>query len=350
MKRNRSMVLFFAAILSLAGTSAWAQSSSITLLGSGATFPAPVYTKMFDVYAQATGVKVNYQAIGSSGGLKNIKDRVVDFGGSDSFVKDGDMASYPGQIVHIPTVVGAVVITYNLPGAPAVRLTGEVIANIYLGKIGKWNDSAIAALNPTVKLPNLAIMPVYRSDGSGTTFNFTAYLSDVSADWKTNVGNANSVSWPAGQGAAQNAGVAGAVKQTPGSIGYVELAYANQNKLAVAEIKNASGKWIEPTLESISAAAAGAIAADTRTLIVNTAAPDGYPISAMTWIIVYRDQKYGNKTQAQAKAMVDLLWWVLHDGQKYANPLDYATLPKATLAAAEKIVRDINYGGSALLK
>ncbi|MDQ7796197.1 MAG: phosphate ABC transporter substrate-binding protein PstS, partial [Spirochaetia bacterium] len=241
MKRN---VLFRRGLLmALCLIGAASALNAQTLLGSGATFPAPAYTKMFDEYYKATGIKVNYQAIGSSGGLKNIQDRVVDFGGSDSFVKDTDFAKYPASIMHIPTVIGAVVVTYNLPGNPALRLTGEVIADIYLGKITKWNDKRIAELNPAVKLPNMAIMPVYRSDGSGTTFNFTAYLSAVSTEWKSKVGNANSVSWPAGQGAAQNAGVAGVVKQTPGSIGYVELAYAHQSNMPAAAIKNSSGVW-----------------------------------------------------------------------------------------------------------
>ncbi|SLM17497.1 phosphate transporter subunit; periplasmic-binding component of ABC superfamily [uncultured spirochete] len=348
MKRNavsRKLVLLALFVVGLTGVLG-AQS----LLGSGASFPAPAYTKMFDEYYKATGVKVNYQSIGSSGGLKNIQDRVVDFGGSDSFIKDADFSKYPAQVVHIPTVIGAVVVTYNLPGNPKLRLTGDVVADIYLGKITKWNDKAVAELNPNVKLPNLAIMPVYRSDGSGTTFNFTAYLSAVSAEWKSKVGNANSVSWPAGQGAAQNAGVAGVVKQTQGSVGYVELAYANQNSMAVAAIKNSSGMWVDPSLESISAAAAGAFPADTRILLVNTDAKEGYPISALTWIIVYREQNYGNRSREQADQLAKLLWWMIHDGQKYVTSLDYATLPAPALKAAEAIIKSITYDGQPLVK
>lgn len=351
MKINRLGTMVLAALLlSVAGTAVSAQSGQVTLLGSGASFPGPIYMKMFDVYAKETGVKVNYQSIGSSGGIKNIMDKVVDFGGTDSFVKDADFAKYSAAIVHIPTVIGAVVITYNLPGSPVLKLTGELVADIYLGKITKWNDSAIQALNPSVKLPNLAIMPVYRSDGSGTTFNFTAYLSEISADWKAKVGNANSVSWPAGQGAAQNAGVAGVVTRTPGSIGYVELAYANQNKLAVATMRNSSGAWIEPSLSSISAAAAGPMPKDTRILLVNTSAPNGYPICAMTWLVVYKDQKYENRSLDQAKALVDLLWWATHEGQKYASDLDYAALPPSAVKAVETIVQSITYGGQIIRK
>ncbi|MDH7484085.1 MAG: phosphate ABC transporter substrate-binding protein PstS [Spirochaetales bacterium] len=348
MKRGAriAIVAMFAAILfGIAGT-----AGAQTLLGAGASFPAPVYTKMFDAYNKATGVKVNYQAIGSSGGLKNIQDKVVDFGGSDSFVKDSDMGKYGAPIVHVPTVLGAVVIVYNLPGNPTLRLTGEVIANIYLGKIAKWNDKAIADLNPGIKLPAMDIVQVYRSDGSGTTFNFTAYLSAVSPEWKQVVGNANSVQWPAGQGAAQNAGVAGMVKQIPGAIGYVELAYARQNNMPVATIRNAAGNWIAPSLSSISAAAAGAFPADTRILLMHTDAREGYPISALTWLIVYREQSYGNRTREQAKALVDLLWWMIHDGQAYAEPLDYAKLPDPAVKAAEAILKSITWKGEPLLK
>ncbi len=348
MKRNavsKSLLLLTLFVLGL--TSALGAQ---TLLGSGATFPAPAYTKMFDEYYKLTGVKVNYQGIGSSGGLKNIQDRVVDFGGTDSFIKDADFSKYPGQVVHIPTVIGAIVVTYNLPGSPKLRLTGELVADIYLGKITKWNDKAIAELNPGVKLPNLAIMPVYRSDGSGTTFNFTAYLSAVSAEWKSKVGNANSVSWPVGQGAAQNAGVAGVVKQTPGTIGYVELAYANQNKMAVAAIKNSSGNWIEPSLASTSAAAAGAFPADTRIVLVNTDAKEGYPISSLTWLVVYREQNYGNRSREQAEQLVKLLWWMIHDGQQYVTALDYAPLPVPAVKASEAIIKSITYNGQVLIK
>lgn len=350
MKNSTRVHALAAAVLAFAAIAAGAAEAqgAASLLGSGASFPAPIYSKMFDVYAKETGVKVNYQAIGSSGGLKNIMDRVVDFGGSDSFVKDADFPKYPAPIVHIPTVAGAVVVTYNLPGSPKLRLSGDAVAEIFLGKITKWNDAKIASLNPQLKLPNLAIMPVYRSDGSGTTFNFTAYLNAVSAEWKAKVGSANSVSWPSGQGAAQNAGVAGVVARTPGSIGYVELAYANQNKLAVAALRNSSGNWIEPSLESTSAAAAGSMPQDTRILLVDTSAPDGYPICALTWIIVYKDQNYGGRTREQAKALVDLLWWVTHEGQKYANALDYATLSGPAVKAAEAIIKGITYGGASL--
>lgn len=346
MKRTKMRVALAVLLTFGAAVAVFGQETS--LLGAGATFPAPLYTKMFDVYARETGVKVNYQGIGSSGGLKNVQDRVVDFGGSDSFVKDADFAKYPGAIVHIPATVGAVVLVYNLPGNPTLRLTGDIVADIYLGTITKWNDAAIKAQNPGVTLPNTPIMPVYRSDGSGTTFNFTAYLASVSAEWKAKVGNANSVSWPVGQGAAQNSGVAGVVKQTPGSIGYVELAYANQNKLSMATLKNSSGNWVQASTESISAAASIKMPKDTRIVLANTSAPQGYPISSLTWIVVYQEQNYAGRSKEQAKALVNLLWWMIHDGQKYAAPLDYAPLPKSAVVDAEAIIGSITYGGQKL--
>jgi phosphate transport system substrate-binding protein len=347
MKKFRMTIL--AAIMALSASMAFGQSGK-QMLGAGATFPAPIYTKMFDVYHNETGVMVNYQAIGSSGGLKNIKDKVVDFGASDAFVNDADLAKFPAKLIHIPTVLGAVVVTYNLPVSTSLKLTGPVISDIYLGKITSWNDKAIGELNPGVTLPNLAIMPVYRSDGSGTTFNFTAYLNAISPEWKKTVGNSTSVSWPTGQGAAQNSGVAGVVKQTPGSIGYVELAYAIQSKLPVAIIKNSSGNWISPTLSTISAAAAGDMPKDTRILLVNTSASEGYPICAMTWLLVYQEQKYDGRSFAQAESLVKLLWWVTHQGQQYANALDYATLPKAAVASVDTILKSIMYDGKPILK
>ncbi|MCX8013886.1 MAG: phosphate ABC transporter substrate-binding protein PstS, partial [Rectinema sp.] len=239
---------------------------------------------------------------------------------------------------------------YNLPGNPVLRLTGSVIADIYLGKITKWTDPAITSLNPSLTLPKTAIIPVYRSDGSGTTFNFTAYLSEISAEWKSRVGNANSVNWPAGLGAAQNAGVAGAVKQTPGSIGYIELAYAIQNNMPVAMIQNAKGEWIEPMLESISAAAAGAFPADSRILLVNTDAQKGYPISALTWIVVYKEQNYAGRTRERAEQLVKLLWWMVHEGQSLVTSLDYAPLPPPAVKVAEQIIKSITWEGKPLMK
>jgi len=316
------------------------------LSGAGASFPYPVYSKMFDVYNQETGVQVNYQSIGSSGGIKNIKDQVVDFGASDAYLSDEEMGAFESPVVHIPTVLGAIVVTYNLNGNPTLRLTGEVIADIFLGKITKWNDSRITSINPGVNLPDADIIVAHRSDGSGTTYNFTYYLSQVSSTWKNQVGTGKSVNWPAGLGAAQNSGVAGIVTQTPNSIGYVELAYADQNNLPFATIRNKAGNWIVPSLDSTSLAANTALPDDTRIALGNTAAENGYPISTFTWLIVYKEQSYNNRSETRAKELVDLLWWVTHDGQQYAKPLEYAPLPDAAVTRVETILKSITYNGT----
>jgi phosphate transport system substrate-binding protein len=320
------------------------------ILGSGASFPAPIYTKMFDEYNKVTGIKVNYQSIGSSGGRKNIQDKVVDFGASDSFVPDKDMAAFGAPMVHIPTVLGSIVVTYNLPGKPALKLTGPVVADIFLGKIAKWNDKAIADLNAGMTLPNLDILVAYRSDGSGTTDNFTMYLKAISPDWASKVGSGSSVNWPAGQGGAQNPGVAAIVQSTPGAIGYVEIAYAMQNKLPFATMQNKAGNWIVPSISTTSMAGAGSMPADTRIVLVNSDAPQGFPIVAMTWLLAYKEQKYRDRTFDQAKALVDLLWWVTHDGQKLAQPLDYAPLPDSAVKASEAIIKSMTYDGKPILK
>ena len=326
-----------------------ASASGVELLGSGASFPFPIYSKMFDEYNKAVGTKVNYQSIGSSGGVKNIQNKVVDFGASDAYLSDDQMHSFDAPVVHIPTVLGSIVVIYNLPGNPSLRLTGEVVADVFMGKITKWNDPAIAGLNPGTALPAQEIIVAHRSDGSGTTFNFTYYLSKVSGAWSKGVGNANSVNWPVGLGGAQNAGVAGIVKQTVGSIGYVELAYALQNKLPYATLRNQAGNWITPSLDSTSAAASGAMPSDTRVYLGNTGAANGYPIANLTWIIVYKEQSYGKRSPEQAKALVKLLWWMTHDGEKYTKDLLYAPLPDAAVKSVEAILGSITYGGKPVL-
>ncbi len=299
--------------------------------------------------ASAVGVKVNYQSIGSSGGAKNIQNKVVDFGASDAYLSDEQMRSFDAPVVHIPTVLGSIVVIYNLPGNPTLRLTGEVVADIFMGKITSWNDAAITGLNPGAALPTHDIIVAHRSDGSGTTFNFTYYLSKVSDGWSKSVGNANSVNWPAGLGGAQNAGVAGIVKQTSGSIGYVELAYALQNKLPYATLRNQAENWIAPSLDSTSAAASGAMPEDTRVYLGNTSAANGYPIANLTWIIVHKEQNYAKRSPEQARALVKLLWWMTHDGESYAKDLFYAPLPETALKSVETILGSITYGGKPVL-
>ena len=302
-------------------------SAQMMINGAGATFPYPIYSKWFDAYTNVDpSVRFNYQSIGSGGGQKQILAQTVDFGASDGPMSDDNLSKAPGKILHIPTVAGAVVITYNLDGNPALKLDGDTIANIFLGKIKNWNDPKIAASNPGAKLPDKEIVIVHRSDGSGTTFIFTDYLSKTSGEWKEKAGNNTSVNWPTGIGGKGNEGVAGQVKQTPGALGYVELIYATQNKMPYAEIKNAAGEFMKPTLESITAALATAdIPDDFRFSMTNAPGKDAYPIAGATWLLVYQQQK----DAAKGKKLVEFLKWSLTDGEKMAKDLQYAPLPES---------------------
>jgi len=309
-----------------------ATTGGVDLTGAGATFPQPIYSKWFSDYAAKTGVKINYQSIGSGGGIRQISEGTVDFGASDAPMTDDELAKAKGgPILHFPTVLGADVITYNVPGVTqSLQLTGDVIADIFLGKITKWNDARIAGLNPGVKFPASDILVVHRSDGSGTTYVFTDYLSAVSPAWAAGPGKAKDVKWPVGLGGKGNEGVAGQIKQTPGTIGYVELAYANQNRLPVAKVKNAAGQLVGPTIASITAAAAGALEklgtkTDYRVSIVNSPGADAYPISSFTWLLVYQRQQ----DPVKGKKLVEFMRWALTEGEGSAAALDYAPLPEA---------------------
>lgn len=313
-------------------TSAAAATSGVALTGAGATFPYPIYGKWTSDYATKTGIKINYGSIGSGGGVRQIIEQTVDFGASDMPMTDEEMSrAKGGPILHIPTVLGADVMTYNIPGVTqTLKLTGEVIADIFLGKIKKWNDPRIATLNAGVSLPNSDILVVHRSDGSGTTFIFTDYLAAVSPEWNRVVGKGKEVRWPTGIGARGNEGVAGQVKQTAGSIGYVELAYAKQNNLPYASIQNRAGNFVAATMETIYAAAEGAAPnippnSDYRISIVNAPGANAYPISSFTWLLVYR-----NPTDAaKARILNDFLKYALTEGSAAARALDYAPLPEA---------------------
>ena len=300
-------------------------SAQMMINGAGATFPYPIYSKWFDEYAKVDpSVRFNYQSIGSGGGQKQILAQTVDFGASDGPMSDDNLGKAPGKLLHIPTVAGAVVITYNVEGNPALKLDGETIAGIFLGQIKKWSDPKIAATNPGVKLPDKDIVVVHRSDGSGTTFIFTNYLSKISPEWKSKVGNNTSVNWPAGIGGKGNEGVSGQVKQTPGALGYVELIYAIQNKMPYAEVRNSAGTFVKPSLESITAAMATAqIPDDFRFSITNAPGADSYPICGATWLLVYQQQKDPTK----GKKLVEFLKWALTKGEDMAKQLDYAPLP-----------------------
>ncbi len=299
------------------------------LTGAGSSFDKPAFQKWFYDYAQQTGVKVNYQSIGSGGGIRQLSEGTVDFAASDAPMSDAEIAKAQGPVLQLPVVIGAVAITYNLPDVQKqVRLTGPVLADIYLGRITKWNDPQLTRLNPGVKLPATDILVVHRSDGSGTTYIVTDYLSHVSPAWKSGPGTGKDVQWPVGLGGKGNEGVTGQVKQTPGAIGYVELAYAKQNDLPVSLLQNSSGVFLPPTEEGTTAAAAGVAGTlppttDFRISIVNAPGRDAYPIASFSWIILYTNQK----DQAKAKNLQDLTRWILTEGQKTSPSLDYAPLP-----------------------
>jgi phosphate transport system substrate-binding protein len=338
-----------AVLILLAACSGDHTTGPVQLTGAGATFPNPLYQKWLSEYGKLhQNVKIDYQSIGSGGGIKQIRDGTIDFGASDSPMKDEDLKSAPGEILHIPTVLGAVVITYNLEGAPqTLQFTPDVIADIFLGKIKKWNDARITGANAGAKLPNSDITVVHRSDSSGTSAVFTDYLSKVSPEWKEKVGTGTAPSWPVGIGAKGNEGVTGQVKNTPNTIGYVELIYAEQNKLPVAQLKNASGAFVVPSSDSVSAAAAASADTtpeDLRVSITNAPGAQAYPISSYTYILVYKNQKDATK----GKVLVDFLWWGIHDGTGFVKELSYVPLPADIVKRAEAKINSITAGGAAL--
>lgn len=325
-------------------------SAEMLINGAGATFPYPLYSKWFSEYARVDpSARFNFQSIGSGGGIRQIKAGTVDFGASDAALSDEELKQMPHELLHIPTVAGAVVITYNLPGVgKGVKLTPEVLAQIFLGEITKWNDSKIASLNAAISFPDRQIIVVHRSDGSGTTNIFTTYLTVVSKTWATRVGKGTSVKWPVGLGAKGNEGVAGQVKQMPGTIGYVELAYADQNKLPYAFLKNQAGRFAEPTLDAISVAAAAAmteLVKDVRAPIINSSGEHAYPIAGFTYLLVYKDQN----DKIKAAALAKFLWWAIHEGQKYAPPLLYAPLPPQLVKVLEPKIKQITFQGKPVL-
>jgi phosphate transport system substrate-binding protein len=319
-------------------TTATSEQSTTRINAAGATFPYPLYTKWFETYNNTKGVQVNYQSVGSGAGIKQLAAGTMDFAASDAPLGSKDLKAFSAPVETIPTVAGAVVIAYNLPGAPTdLKLTGTALADIYLGKIKRWNDAAIAKSNPGVTLPSTAIIVSHRSDGSGTTNIFTSYLADVSPEWKEKVGAGKAVSWPTGIGGKGNDGVTATVKQAPGGIGYVELAYAKQNKLPYASIQNKSGEYIAPSAEASTKAAVGALGAlktDITASIANSAAKGAYPISGFTYIMVYKQ----SKDAAKGKAIKDLLTWAITEGQKDAAALDYAPLPAEVVELNKKAI------------
>ncbi|HEV2250196.1 MAG TPA: phosphate ABC transporter substrate-binding protein PstS [Candidatus Limnocylindria bacterium] len=317
------------------------------LTGAGSTFAAVIYTKWADQYSSLTGVQINYQSVGSGAGIKSLTDKTVDYGATDGPMTDKQLADAKAPVLHLPMVMGGVVPTYNIPGVTAtLKFTPDALAGIYLETIKRWNDPKIASVNPGVSLPDQPITTVHRSDGSGTTYTWTDYLSKVSPEWKTKVGFGTSVNWPGGIGGKGNEGVAGSVKQTPYSIGYVEIIYAIQQKLGYGWVQNAKGTFVEPTLDSVSKAAAGiTLPDDLRVSITNSANPDAYPISTFTWTLAYAEIP----DRSKALAIARYFWWSIHEGQAFAKDLGYAPLPADVVAKTEAKIRSMTSGGTPVL-
>ena len=320
------------------------------LSGAGATFPLPFYNVVFENFSQVNGDVVAYGGIGSGGGVRNLRDKIVDFAGSDAFLSDKEMAEM-APVVHIPICMGAVVVAYNLDGVKELKLSGDVIADIFAGNIKMWNDERLAALNPDAELPAEAIIPVFRSDGSGTTFVFTDYLTKVSPMWKEKFGAGKSVNFPSGQAAKGNPGVAGVIKQTKYTIGYVGSEYAFAQKIPYARIQNPRGEFVLPSSATISAAASGVIPADTRCSITNADAAGAYPISTFTWMIIYKEQNYSDRSKEQAVATLDLLKYILSDqAQHITSEVHYAPLPAKAKELSMTNLKTVTFDGVAILQ
>lgn len=333
-----------------ADSTASANNDDNTILGAGSSFDNPLFSKMFSEYNKSTGLKVNYQSIGSGGGIQQLTSKTVDFGASDAPLNKQQDSTINAPVVHIPVTAGAVVVSYNLPEIKdTLKLTPSVLADIFLGKITKWNDAKIASINAGVKLPATMITIAHRADNSGTTNIFTTYLSKVSEAWNAGPGKGSNVNWPVGIGGKGNEGVAGTIKQTPGAIGYIELAYANQNGMAYAKIQNKAGNFITPNIASVTAAANIQIPADGKVSLTNTDAPDGYPISGLSWVLMYKEQNYNGRSQDRATKMVKLIWWAIHDGQQYGAPLNYAPLSPAAVKVGEDLLKSVTYGNKPIL-
>ncbi len=320
------------------------------LSGAGATFPLPFYNVVFEQFGGINGDQIAYGGIGSGGGVRNLRDKIVDFAGSDAFLSDKEMAEM-SPVVHIPTCMGAVVVAYNLDSVGELKLTGELVADIFAGEVKMWNDNRLVELNPNVKLPNEPIIPVYRSDGSGTTFVFTDYLTKVSPMWKEKFGAGKSVNFPSGQAAKGNPGVAGVIKQTKNTIGYVGSEYAFAQKIPYARVQNQRGEFVLPSSATISAAASGVIPADTRCSITNSDAAGAYPISTFTWMIIYKEQNYSDRSKEQAAATLDLLKYILSDeAQHITSEVHYAPLPAKAKELSMTNLKNVTYDGVAILQ
>lgn len=347
MRRNS---LFMAAALLLASLGFTANAQT-TVSGAGSTFIMPFFNMAFQQYANKNDLKYTYGGIGSGGGIRSLKDKVVDFGASDAYLSNKEISEMPAPVIEFPVCSGAIVLAFNLPGINNIKLTPAVLVDIYMGKIKNWDDAAIKRLNPSIKFPNKAITVVYRTDGSGTTAIFTNYLCKVSTEWKSKIGEGKTVNWATGIGAKGNPGVAGTIDQTVGSIGYVGSEYAFLQKISTVYLQNKAGKFIKPTIASISAAGKGKMPEDTREMITNSADPIAYPIAGFTWAIVYKEQNYNNRSLKQAEDLLKMLEWSLSpEAQQIAAKLNYAPLPASVVALNKRILHSVTYNGKALLK
>ena len=327
------------------------KEKQVTLSAAGATFPQPFYNLAFKKYNEEGGPVINYGGIGSGGGIKSLRDRVVDFGATDAYLSDTELSEMPAEVVHIPTCIGAVVIAYNLPGVTGLKLTPELLEGIFLGTITKWNDKKLADINPGLALPDMNITVVYRSDGSGTTYIFSDYMSKVSQVWNEKLGTGKSLNWPSGIGAKGNPGVSGTISQSAGTIGYIGFEYAFAQKIPMAQVMNKAGNFIEPTLGSFTAAGDAEIPADTRVMITNSSHPEAYPISSFTWIIMYKEQAYADRSRATAEATVNTVRWLTGGkAQAIATSVHYAPLPQKASEQAALILKGITYEGQPIMK
>lgn len=346
----KNLVIIVATALFLASCGG-GKPESVSITAAGATFPLPFYNLAIKNYTSTTGTLVTYGGVGSGGGIRSLKDMVVDFGATDAYLNEEKESDMPAEIVHIPTCIGAVVIAYNLPGVEGLRLSNENLQDIFMGKITRWNDEKIKASNPGVSLPDLAVTVVQRSDGSGTTYIFSDFMSKISSLWEAEVGRGKALQWPVGIGAKGNPGVAGTIKQTEGAVGYIGSEFAFAQKIPFAQVENSAGKYVLPSLESISAAAQGDIPEDTKVMLTCSSDPDAYPISGFTWLILYQEQNYNGRSLEQAQETLNFLSWMIEkDAQALAQQVNYAQLPAKTVVQAKAILASVKYNGTPVLK